>query len=109
MTNGTPRAIAVFRHSPRTTCQRMPMPGVTFVRIPNVQAAGKPRMARTMEAARKTWMLPRRMSSITPGKAIIHGTRIQKRQPIEARVQPAAKTGHGSRVNGQSSCAKTGE
>ena len=109
MTNGTPRAIAVFRHSPRITCQRMPIPGVTLVRIPNVHAAGNPRMARTIEAARKTWMLPRRMSSMTPGKAIIHGTRIQNRQPMQPSVYPAAKTGHGSSVSGQMSWAKAGE
>ena len=104
----TPSAIATARHSARTMCQTRPMAGVTFVRMPNAHAAGR-RSASTIEAARKTWMLPRRMSSITPGNAIIHGTRIQKRQPIEAMVQPAAKTGHGRRVNGQSSCAKAGE
>ena len=46
---------------------------------------------------------------MTPGKAIIHGTRIQKRQPMAAPVHRAAKTGHGSRVNGQSSWANAGE
>ncbi len=59
------------RHSPRSGCHRIPIPGVTLVRNGNAQAPaphGWRHTARTTAPARKTWMLPRRMSSTTPGK-----------------------------------------
>ncbi len=67
----TPSAIPNRRHSPRTACHTTPIPGVTLVRKANAQAPapqGRARSARNTIPARKTWMLPRRMSSIDPGE-----------------------------------------
>jgi hypothetical protein len=93
-----PSAIARFLHSRRATNQSSPIPGVTFVRSTNDQAAGL-RNPTTMAAASRISMLPR-YASQTSGKntssARVHRRPSHARTSARKANQPIAKTGHGS-------------
>src|SRR5439155_17230787 len=106
-----PMATARARHSRRTAYQMRPTPGVTFVNRPNAQAAGH-RSARTIIAARKTWMFASWISNGT-GSRRSSGT---ARGPVSQRyaatiraLQTVMNAGHGSAVSGEIAWAKAGE